>query len=76
MKLVGLIYQEEELDILKDKLDAVMIEVDYLSNPMFKKYDSKKIIEKTLSYNLIPILKFNKMIHPNEITIVKNMIND
>lgn len=76
MKLVGLLYQLEELDNLKDKLDCVMIEVDYLSNPKFSNYNHIDMIKKSLQYNIKPILKFNRMIHPKEIDIVKNIINE
>ena len=75
MKLVGLIYLEAEIDILKDKLDAVMIEMDYLSNPRFSNYETVNIIEKCLKYNLIPILKMNRMVHPFEISNVETIIN-
>ena len=71
MKLVGLVYSIEELDNLKDKLDCVMIEVNGLSNPKFSNYDSFAMINKVNEYNLIPILKINKMVHPNEIDYVK-----
>ena len=74
MKLVGLVYSIEELDNLKDKLDCVMIEVNGLSNPKFSNYDSFAMINKVNEYNLIPILKINKMVHPNEIDYVKSKL--
>ena len=75
MKLVGLIYQIDELINLKDKLDCVMLEVDYLSNPKYSSYDTKELINRALEFNITPILKCNRMIHPKEINIVKDIID-
>ena len=74
MKLVGLVYNKEELDVLKDKLDCVMIEIDGLSNPKYSNYDSIDLILTANEYNLTPILKINKMVHPKEVEFVKNEV--
>ena len=76
MKLVGLIYNEQELNNLKDKLDAVMVEVEYLSNPYYAKYNSKDLIVKASKLNLTPILKVNRMVHPFELEHIKQIISE
>ena len=58
MKLVASIYHMDELNDIKDYVDAILMDTSLID---------LENIEKIISMGLTPILKYNMMVHPFEI---------
>lgn len=76
MKLVGCIHQIEDIKKIAPYCQAVMIDDSFLTVLPQGEYDSKEAIKCAVEHKMIPILRANKMIHPNEVNRVKEKIKE
>lgn len=76
MNLTASIYSIEELNNIKDYVSSVMIEHEFLSNPYHFKSSCIDLINESLKYNLVTILKVNRMVHPSDLDEIKKLLSE
>lgn len=74
MKKIGCITTVEDIIKIKPYCEAVMIEAPFLSAVQNASYDVLEAIQKVEEQELLPILKVNRMVLPEEIEEIKKKL--